>query len=96
MREIPFADATFDVVVSCAAIHNLYTAGDRARAIQEIARVLKPGGQALIADIRHVEEYAFEFSESGCAEIRRKWSRLGGTVWGLTDVGTDIINRPPD
>jgi arsenite methyltransferase len=39
MRQIPFADNTFDVVVSRAAIHNLYETGDRAQAISEIARV---------------------------------------------------------
>src|SRR5262249_6543475 len=33
MRELPFPDASFDVVVSNAAIHNLYAAADRARAI---------------------------------------------------------------
>jgi SAM-dependent methyltransferase len=31
MRELPFADSAFDVVLSRAAIHNLYSAGDRPR-----------------------------------------------------------------
>src|SRR5713226_2628782 len=48
MRELPFPDGSFDLAVSCAAIHNLYSAADRAKAIAEIARVLKPGGIALI------------------------------------------------
>ena len=41
MRELPFPDASFEVVVSSAAIHNLYKAGDRQKAIREIARVLR-------------------------------------------------------
>src|SRR5262249_27655268 len=45
MRKLPFPDRSFDVVVSCAAIHNLYHAPDRTKAIVEIARVLKPGGR---------------------------------------------------
>src|SRR5262245_50606957 len=57
MRTLPFPDATFDVVVSRAAIHNLYSPADRAKAIRQIARVLKPGGHALIDDIRHHHEY---------------------------------------
>jgi SAM-dependent methyltransferase len=57
MRKMPFDDATFDVIVSCAAIHNLYSPADRATALGEIARVLKPNGQALIDDIRHGREY---------------------------------------
>ena len=31
MRQIPFPDATFDAVVSCSAIHNLYAQPDRRR-----------------------------------------------------------------
>jgi arsenite methyltransferase len=66
MRKIPFPDDTFDVAVSSAAIHNLYAAGDRAQAIAEVARVLKPGGQAVIDDIRHLREYAATFEKHGC------------------------------
>src|SRR4029434_2651713 len=35
--ELPLADRTIDVVVSRAAIHNLYSSDDRAKAIREIA-----------------------------------------------------------
>ena len=71
MRKLPFDDATFDVVVSCAAIHNLYDATDRAQAISEIARVLRPGGRAVIDDIRHGAEYARVFAERGCEVVRK-------------------------
>jgi SAM-dependent methyltransferase len=76
MRQIPFADNTFDVVVSRAAIHNLYETSDRAQAISEIARVLKPGGQALIEDIRHHQQYAAVFIKHGCADVRRVGSHV--------------------
>jgi arsenite methyltransferase len=66
MRKIPFPDATFDVIVSCSAIHNIYDSPGRRQAIAEIARVLKPGGQAVIDDIRHGREYAESFAVSGC------------------------------
>ena len=66
MRKIPFPDATFDVVVSCSAIHNIYDAAGRRQAIAEVARVLKPGGQAVIDDIRHGREYADAFAANGC------------------------------
>src|SRR5947199_167164 len=54
MRELPFADGSFDVAVSNVAIHNIYDAADRAKAVAEVARVLKPGGRALVNDIRHI------------------------------------------
>jgi SAM-dependent methyltransferase len=44
MRDLPFEDQTVDVVVSSLAIHNVPTREGRAKAVQEIARVLKPGG----------------------------------------------------
>lgn len=66
MRKIPFPDATFDVIVSCSAIHNIYDAAGRQQAIAEIARVLKPGGEAVIDDIRHGSEYGRSFATNGC------------------------------
>ncbi len=88
MRRIPFAAATFDVVVSRAAIHNLYQASDRAQAIREIARVLKPGGQALIEDIRHPQEYAAVFTQQGCADVRREGSLAVSVLLMLISFGS--------
>jgi ubiquinone/menaquinone biosynthesis C-methylase UbiE len=41
MRELPFADERFEVVVSTASIHHWK---DPDRGLAEIYRVLKPGG----------------------------------------------------
>jgi len=43
--EIPHAEASFDHVVSIGCLHHT---GDLARAIEEVHRVLKPGGRALV------------------------------------------------
>ena len=51
MTSLPFADASFDVVTSALAIHNIAAQQDRYRAVDEALRVLRPGGQLLIADI---------------------------------------------
>jgi arsenite methyltransferase len=87
MREIPFPDGTFDVVLSCAAIHNLYDAKDRAKAVAEIARVLAPGGTAVIDDIRHGREYARAFASNGCA-VRRLSSPIGSALLALVTFGS--------
>lgn len=88
MRTLPFADETFDTVVSLAAIHNLYAVADRRRAIAEIARVLKRGGTALIADIRHGAEYAAAFAASGCPQVETRGSKLGSLGWALVTLGS--------
>jgi ubiquinone/menaquinone biosynthesis C-methylase UbiE len=70
VRQIPYADASFDVVVSRAVIHNLYKEEDRDQAIREISRVLKPGGRAVIDDIRHHGQYTRIFLQNGCSDVR--------------------------
>ncbi|WP_406470467.1 class I SAM-dependent methyltransferase [Streptomyces sp. NBC_01615] len=50
MTALPFADGSFDVVTSALAIHNIPSAEGRYRAVDEAMRVLRPGGQLLVAD----------------------------------------------
>src|SRR5713101_9591282 len=45
--ELPFSDACFDVVTMAFGLRNLQ---DRARGLDEIHRVLKPGGAAVILE----------------------------------------------
>jgi ubiquinone/menaquinone biosynthesis C-methylase UbiE len=99
MRAMPFADATFDVVVSRAVIHNVYSKGDRAQAVQEIARVLKPGGVALIDDIRHHNEYGATFAEHHCTEVRWIGSQAVRVLLAIMTMGglspaTLLVRRP--
>jgi arsenite methyltransferase len=70
-RQLPFESATFDVIVSSWALHNIYDRQERERAIREVARVLKPGGHLLIVDIKHTDEYARLLAESGLSDIER-------------------------
>ena len=44
-KAIPHADETFDAVVSIGCLHHT---GDLARCLQEVERVFKPGGTALV------------------------------------------------
>lgn len=47
-EEIPFGDGNFDLVISNGAL-NLAT--DKERAFDELARVLRPQGEMVIADL---------------------------------------------
>ena len=46
---LPYADASFDRVVTSLVLHHLTTA-DKERALAEMLRVLRPGGELHIAD----------------------------------------------
>ncbi len=83
MRELPFPVESFDVVVSHWAVHNLYAADDRAVALAEMARVLKPGGVLILADIRHHAEYLTTLAGHGLTDLRHvggSWKRAILTV----------------
>jgi SAM-dependent methyltransferase len=87
MRRLPFPSETFDRVVTRAAIHNVSDQSGRAHAIREIARVLRPGGLAVIDDIRHLAEYNAVFGQNGCVPVRRLDSRLASVCWSVVSFG---------
>ena len=69
-----FADGTFDVVVSNLVIHNIPTREGRDKACREIARVLKPGGVAIISDFVKTRQYQAEFEKAGLKISESRWS----------------------
>jgi arsenite methyltransferase len=71
-QEMPFPDATFDVVVSNLCLHNIYDRALRQKAIAQIARVLKPGGVAILSDYKLTAEYAKQLQQLGF-RVEKKW-----------------------
>ena len=68
MRAMPYPDNSFDVIASMTAIHNIPDRKGRVQAISEIWRLIKPGGEILIFDIRHARSYAAQLRHLG-AEV---------------------------
>jgi arsenite methyltransferase len=90
MRALPYPDATFDVVVSSLAIHNIRSNADRKRAVMEGFRVLKPGGRIVIADIRATAIYAETLRALGASNVERR--RMGWRFWwGNPFAGTTLL-----
>ena len=90
MRELPFADASFDVVVSSMAIHNIGSTAGRDTAIDQAWRVLRPGGLLLIVDIQHARQYQVRLRTLGAAAGRRG---LGwGLWWGGPWMSTQLVS----
>jgi arsenite methyltransferase len=64
-KKLEFQRNSFDVILSTQALHNIEKKDERATACREIARVLKPGGIAIVSDSAHVSEYAATLRAAG-------------------------------
>lgn len=79
MSALPFADSSFDVVLSNLAVHNVRSRSRRDRAIEEAVRVLGPGGRLMIADLWFTSQYHSRLAEFGMTEVTRR--QLGWRMW---------------
>ncbi len=89
-QEMTFPDGSFDVIVSNLCIHNIYDRPTRLAALRQIARVLAPGGTALISDYKRTREYAAEFRRAGLI-VERRMGNLFATFPPLAIV---IARKP--
>ena len=90
MRELPFPDQSFDLVTSSLAIHNIKEEAGREKALAEILRVLRPGGTALLADIRYASNYERYLAAQPGALVERR--RLDWRFWyGGPQAATTLV-----
>jgi arsenite methyltransferase len=90
-QAMPFADGSFDVIVSNLCLHNIYDRPTRQLAVAEVRRVLKPGGVALISDYKRTGEYAAQFRKMGF-QVTTQWGNFLTTFPPLRIV----IARKPE
>lgn len=87
IRDLPFDDESYDVVVSSLAVHHISDAEGREGAIREAHRVLRPGGLLLIADREHVPAYETVLRGLGVVDVHRRdlgWRYWHGGPWAKT------------
>ncbi|HSP06308.1 MAG TPA: class I SAM-dependent methyltransferase [Acidobacteriota bacterium] len=80
-NRLPFADASFDRVVSSLVFHHMSTE-DKRGAFREIHRVLCPGGKMVIADIGPPLGTLTRFA----SRIMQKLERVSDNMQGLLPV----------
>jgi len=66
-----FSDESFDVVLSSFVFHHL-NKSQRAAALDEIMRVLKPGGRFILIDVHHSKEISDKLLSIGASEVQIK------------------------
>jgi len=67
--QLPFADKSFDVIVSGVAIHHLVPRKQREGLFAEMARVLKDGGRVGILDAGNGIEYSALLQDMGMRDV---------------------------
>lgn len=95
MTRLPFADNTFDLVLSNIAVHNIPSAAGRRAAIDEAVRVLRPGGRLAIADVLATKRHYDRLRELGLSDVRRRnlgWRMWWGGPWFPTRLVTATKN----
>ena len=82
-RQMPFADASFDVVLSSGAVHHIISGREEFdQLLKEMVRVLKPGGHVAIWDNLHLVQAAAQRLEAAGlrVEVRERGRSLGYEV----------------
>jgi ubiquinone/menaquinone biosynthesis C-methylase UbiE len=91
LRDLPFEDGSFDVVLSSLVLHNIHAREEREGALRELTRVLKPGGRLTIVDIWDTGGYARVLRDNGMEDVLR--SRLRFNIFPPV---RDVTAKKPD
>lgn len=90
MRELPIPDQSVDAVVASLSIHNVPDTEGRTKAIHEINRVLKPGGQIALLDFMATDEYLMTLESLGWKDVHRS----GLSFWMFPPVRVVSGGKP--
>jgi arsenite methyltransferase len=89
MTDLPLADNSVDVIISSLAVHNIPSRAGRAQAISEAARVLRPGGRLVLADLAETGAHVWQLHDLGWTNTRRR--NLGWRMWWGPGMSTYLV-----
>lgn len=83
---LPYADNSFEKVMSLAVLHHITPRSNRQVFLNEVARVLKPGGTAFITVWNvHQPKYTHHFREHLGAKLQQYTKAPFNTTFGIKD-----------
>jgi arsenite methyltransferase len=88
MRTLPFDDRSVDIVISHTVVHNLDSEVDRNKALEEMARVLRPGGRLILCDIEHRDAYLAKLESLGLLDCRMIFEPSTDAIFGALSFGS--------
>ena len=86
-RRLPFADGSFDLIVTHEVLPNIENAAERDTAVREIARVLRPGDRRFLGDVRHTGRHIQLLRKCGLEDQRRRAESSPPLLIGATSFG---------
>jgi ubiquinone/menaquinone biosynthesis C-methylase UbiE len=87
-RQLPYPVGSSDAVLSHWVVHNLPDANDRRRALDEMLRVLRPGGVLVLADIANIGEYRTYLSSKGLTHLQFDNGGTEAAIMGALSGGS--------
>jgi len=90
LDRLDLPDDSVDVATACFCLHHLPEAR-RARALGELARVLRPGGRLLIADVARRAEYAQVLATLALQRVERRSRTFPAALFGWV-----LADKPGD
>lgn len=87
-RALPYPDSSFDVLLSHWVVHNVENVDDRSKILDEMLRVLRPGGVIALADIAFVDSYRLHLKSRGATDIQFLNGGLEAQIMGLLSGGS--------
>jgi hypothetical protein len=70
-RSLPYADASFDAVVSGLALHHIEGFESRVHAMRELSRVLRVDGRVVLIDRHHTRHYVDALRACNFVDVKR-------------------------
>jgi ubiquinone/menaquinone biosynthesis C-methylase UbiE len=89
-RKLPFDNETMDLVMSHWVIHNIEPENEQLKSLDEMYRVLKPGGAILLADIQNVKNYTTHLEAMGSKTVYYNDGGIEAKVMSFLSGGTYV------